>query len=278
MCLYFRHLIKHFINTLLLVCAGTLSSAGPDSGGGGGTVLINNEPILIDFLNILKSEDISNELKNISKKLEDISKAENLTDNNISCPLAVEKRLGATNKPFSFVRYSKASCDIFALANNIFIKWETLPFDAVSSTIHGAMFSPLKWQFITKQKLPDLNTAANFYRPSNLPPRLDISAAAYYRVESNNQYIVQIEQNMWDQMSKVNQVGLVVHEALRHLQIGQMARFNDETLQKATALMVLCEPSVMLSQYLLFLISDNVNAVPQNLGSFDTLTSFCKGS
>jgi hypothetical protein len=236
----FKQLI--FIFSLLL--AAPFAIGGPDSGGGGVVGQIEGQWILIDFFNIPGA----------------------------SAPLlGIES--SQINKPqkasFELKRNKAIKNSSFQVATQIFEKWEAVPFDIASVIIHGGLFSPVKWQFVE-----NLNSPLQFYRPQSTPEFSKVRTAAYYRNDKNG-YTVHIERELWNQLSAENQVGLVVHEGLRHIQLGQKSQFNDETLQKATAIMMLCQPSVKLSQYLYFLIMNQPELAEARFGSFTEVTEKC---
>lgn len=270
---YFRKIIYLYLclcvfSVFIISSAPAISIAGPDSGGGGGVLLINNSLILVDFLNILDDEDI------ITPK-----KSKYATFLKTLLKQAKPPHLEETpNKIFYFSRGDQAplKSQAFDIANSYFTNWSKVNYDIAASLIGGSIFYPLKWQFVDQL---DLDVVPRFYLPENLPKDNVIQVAAYYtrRTFENAfaDYTVQINKSIWWQLSDFNRAGLIVHEVLRQVQIGRGKQFDDETLQKATAIMMFCKPSVILSQYLFFLIQKRSDLAIERFGSFQDITQEC---
>ena len=57
-------------------------------------------------------------------------------------------------------------------------------------------------------------------------------------------------------MGIFSQAGLMIHETLRQQQIGWSHEFDEETLDRATALLMMCKPQSRLNYYLNYLIQN----------------------
>jgi len=118
----------------------------------------------------------------------------------------------------------------------------------------------LHWIFT--DELPPLQTRFDL---SNLLVGDDkLETIAYYFYEADKekrswQLLLSIPR--WNRLNFSAQVGLVIHEALRHFQLGVVSQsrgleFSEKILQKATALITSCEHTTYLEQYLLRYLSN----------------------
>lgn len=240
--------------SICLIILAVLSTArtafagkeGPESGGGGGVVFIQNQPQLTDFFTIVNSAEIVRQA------------FANQPPSYIEKEISVSFETSASMKDIAFV-----------LAASILSKWSQLPFDTMGLWINIAMTSPVVWEF-TDQKI----MAPKFYRPDLLPKNSEIITAAYYSQKLKT-YTVHISRAIWNQLSLENQVGLLIHESLRHIQIGISFSFDDEALQKATAMMMTCKPRVKHDQYLFYLLNNRRDLAKKYFEPFEQLTNEC---
>ncbi len=233
-----------FIGTVL---AGALVYArGPESGGGGGVVFVNEKPQLVDFFTIPGSAEI------LAQKY-------------------FEKQPSRLDRNIIFNIEYKTIPDNVAFMNVLFVfkKWSDLAYDAIGMDINSSIYAPVRWN-LTDQPI----TPAVYYRPPGLPSELQIKPAAYYLMK-DEVYEVSLSRQIWNKLSLQDQTGLLIHETLRHIQIGRSYSFDDEALQKATAVMLTCKPSITLDQYLFFLLHNRRDIAEKNFDTFGILTKDC---
>jgi hypothetical protein len=174
---------------------------------------------------------------------------------------------------FSLRRNEESQNSSFKKAQDIFVKWESLPFNTTTSLMSAVMYEPLRWRFVD-----GLDKKAQYFQPQFLPKEVQVRTAAYYQFHGRGNFNINIERLIWNQMSEINQVGLIIHEGLRNLQFINLGFFDDEALQKATATIILCPPSVKLSQYLMLLTTNQPALAEQRMGSFESVTAHCRGN
>lgn len=220
---------------------------GTESGGGGTTILQNSEFVLLDFLQL---------------------------DSNFTIPtnpqLGGPSRLDMNEKVISFDRTEESSVrkdnNAFHFALKIINQWIDLPFDLSGSTLSIAFHKPVIWNFTTDY------LQAPYHLPQGISSQQTFQTAAYYLMNLQ-EYRVFVSIPIWNQMSLLSQAGLLIHEALRHIQIGFSAGFNEKALQQATALYSLCQPNLNLSQYAYFLIQNRSDLAEKVYGSFEDIVS-----
>lgn len=169
---------------------------------------------------------------------------------------------------FSLNDYEKTNTDnAFDLAKEILDLWQNLPLDNMSLLVKSSLNGPVKWK-LTDRPLK----AFDHHRPMNLSDRERIETAAYYSMD-NRVYQVNIFRPIWEQMDIKNQTGLIIHESLRHVQLGIKTHFNEETLQQATVIYMTCKPSARLNFYLKFILQNDTKMAEKIYGSFDQILS-----
>ena len=220
---------------------------GTESGGGGGIAWVGLKyPVLMDYFTIYKSV---NELPVLNKE-----------------PFRVD-----TNGELSFFIKDNQeeiynSNPAFKSAHNILMKWQQIPYDVMSFSVAVAMSSP-KWIFTEKEL-----HAPPFYIASAIPEDALVEVAAYYQFNKPLKQIeVQISKRLWNQMQLNDQTGLVLHESLRHLQLGFGNGYEDETLQRVTAIYLSCKPNGRLNYYMSYLLNNSVATADELYGSFDNV-------
>lgn len=219
---------------------------GPESGGGGVVAKINSRLQLIDFYTIAGAPEFL-ELKYQSTK-----------------PSVIDQE-----QEFSFHRQDQVNNVAFNQVLNVFNTWSLLPYDVIGLTINSAIYNPVIWNFSDQEVV-----APKFYLPSPLRSGVETATAAYY-LKVNRLHRVSISRKIWNELKLQDQVGLLIHESLRHVQIGFSFSFDDEALQKATAIMMVCRPSVKLDQYLFFLLNNRRDLAEQRFEAFEQLTKEC---
>lgn len=251
---------KKFYSTVTILFTLTLylpqGMAGNESGGGGGVTYGSGQPVLVDFLNIDPDfKDTNSYLKWNASRLDEKSSF----------------KIILTRKNEAQVRYKNSAFD---LALNTIEKWEKQFLDYTAGTIYSAFMSPVSWNFINQ----DLSAPDSFLPISNLK-RTDIKIAAYYKRADKSEernFSIQISNKIWNELGIRSQAGLLIHESLRHLQIGWSDHFDEESLQKATALIMLCEPQSSINQYLFYTTQNRSDLANTLVGSFDEiLKQYC---
>lgn len=222
---------------------------GGESSGGGGVVDAGGTPVLVDFINLSKS----------------------LQESSLNSTLANSFIPHESSQPFFFDPSAVPTDPAFHCAHQTLLNWQAVPFGTVSFLVNFALEAPLQWSFTDKIKQHPF-----FYRPKNLDPNLEILTAAFYVFQKPKLFTVQINRMTWNKMNLYSQAGLLIHEILRHVQIGIGNDFNDEMLQKATAIFMSCQPSVKLDQYLNLIISNQADLAESRFGDFDSIIKACK--
>lgn len=137
------------------------------------------------------------------------------------------------------------------------------------------LLNPAMWHWrsepFTDKEIPSF--AANI-APFIQEPKL----AAYYSVDYNstsNRYRVDIYQPEFSSLGMWSQVGLLLHESLRHAQWKHSGEkyFNEESLQKAVAIMTLCTPRPILSTYVSMLLTGSSFLPTGNFTDFSKVIS-----
>ncbi|MEK6774132.1 MAG: hypothetical protein AABY64_09330 [Bdellovibrionota bacterium] len=262
-----------------------LSYCGTESGGGGTSVDYNGSRILLDFLRIEKGTYKSFN-DNDSLQLVINNKAQTFHKSSISDKFFIKKNessISISSKELSLILNSPKKIteinqpsDLFfsdpmQLVLHVLSTWtdnNPLGF-AVDSQIFN-LFAPVTWQ-ISSQNLKGSTAALqDFQRKGISNPRL----VAYYKRDfhaedhSKSEYKILINAPEWNQLSVLSQAGTILHEGIRHHQFlnmenGQVEVLLDESaLQTATAIILLCKPRPMLSQYLNYLFLGRQNTAP----------------
>lgn len=229
-----------------------LKSQGPESGGGGGVVKINQTWHLVDYFLLPET------LPQIQ--------AWDLT-------VRADRVDAASKEPLEFYQENQTiNNKAFSLALTILEEWAALPFDRLAALMLGSLQNPLRWAFVDEElfSFPP-------YRPPALEPDTPILTAANYTIVPHELFLVRLSRRLWNEMPLYQQTGLIIHEILRQVQFGKQSYFNDESLQKATAIYMLCKPSIKLNQYAFFLTLDSEALAIERLGTFSDITQNCRG-
>lgn len=219
---------------------------GPESGGGGVVAKINSRLQLVDFYTVEGAPEL------LEKKYQ-----------------GIKSSVIGQEQEFSFQRQDQVNDEAFNQVLSVFSKWSNLPYDVIGLTINSAIYNPVIWSF-TNQEL----VAPKFYLPIALKSGVETTTAAYY-LKINRLHRVSISRKTWNELKLQDQVGLLIHESLRHVQIGLSFSFDDEALQKATAVMMTCRSSVKLDHYLFFLLNNRRDLAEQRFEPFEQLTKEC---
>ncbi|MCB0385676.1 MAG: hypothetical protein KDD43_09800 [Bdellovibrionales bacterium] len=156
--------------------------------------------------------------------------------------------------------------DPYTLAKIILNAWTQTDF-SVGSIQAQAAFSSVDWYY-TRELPSEISVGYDkFYIPETLRSHsLQPKLIAYYRGRPHD-FQVQIIEEEFKALELVSQVALVLHETLRHVQIGFGLEvedyFSEMNLQKATAIYLFCKPSVRWGSYLLFLMSPKAHLLEQ---------------
>lgn len=242
----------YFTVAILFTLAGK-TFAGNESGGGGGVTYGKNGALLVDFLNIDPDFKDSNTYEKWNASRIDKQSKFKIT---------------ITRENESQVRLWNSAFD---LALSTIEKWENQFLDISAGIIHSAFMHPLSWNFA-----PHDLTAPDSFLPVPGMQRTNIKIAAYYK-NVGKDFSVQISNKIWNDLGIRSQAGLLIHESLRHLQIGWSDNFDEESLQKATALIMLCEPQSSINQYLFYTTQNRADLANSLVGNFDyILKQYCK--
>ena len=186
------------------------ASDGPETGGGGNTILLDGSYYLIDLFNASQPDQ------------------------------AVIKAIQNHPEISRFVA-DPSPTNVQKTAAEIFQKWgiDIGPFAFSRSESVPAGMAPVIKRPLSIQTSQSEIEAARFYSPYYLPVNAKVFQAAYYDGAGHS---IKISESIWAQTGPVSKLGLIIHENMRHLQIGLGHRFNDEILQKATLIMLICRP------------------------------------
>lgn len=150
----------------------------------------------------------------------------------------------------------------FKNAKDILSEWEKEPFNASTFLISIGLEKP-SWRFSTED-LPILSENPN------------VTTAAYYK-KTGGVYSVNINTIHFNHLDLTSQTGLLIHEALRHIQLGWGNGFNEDSLKMATALTVLCEVNPNLHHYMFFLLNQGDEVAERIYGNFsEVVSTYCK--
>lgn len=188
----------------------TQALRGNESAGGGGVWYKQNTPILVDFFNI-------------DSNFEDTSSFREWTASQVE----VDFQLSLTRANEYEFREQIPALD---LALTIVEKWEQQFLDVTGSHIHSAFMLPMQWNF-SYRKL----SAPESYLPLPIIQQSNIKTVAYYESAT-----VDIDIQVWNEAGVITQAGTFIHEAFRRMQIGWSNRFDELSLQQATALVMMC--------------------------------------
>ncbi len=233
---------------LIVPVAANAESEGKDSGGGGVVLQVGPNLILVDVLNILSLPEA-------------IVASAGAGDRQISNGHAFKIGEAAPeNSSFSEASKLLRSWE-FAIAAQVGLKTIQWEFDDYVNR---------KTSFFSPMNVANATPVLAAYYSTNLAPKngmVSVTNATYYRVILNRQ--------LWNRLSTFSQVGLILHETLRQVQFGFLARYNDEVLQKVTAMMLLCKPSSEANKYLFLALSNMMTFAELNVGSYRDITKNC---
>jgi hypothetical protein len=191
---------------------------GPQTGGGGGTVFSSNlsSNEVIDFYNFTNHLNIQSL---IGKKFPPVY------EHNEESPLVISTHVQSILDNW-YLPTEHANSSLRKLQGNI---------DGQSI------------QFVFVNSVESTNT---IYRPLGLGSQVQIYPTAYYSIADYRFVagLVQIDKSIWQRMNRVNRLALILHERLRHIQITLGYTFDDEFLQKATVVLLACQPEPQFIQ------------------------------
>ena len=208
-------LLKFVLLPLAVLCfsfhAVAAEKDGPETGGGGNAVEIDGHYYLIDIFNVSTPSMVT--LRAVQNHPEIGRLVHNETPENIQkVAIEVFKRWGLDVSPFALSRT------------------ELLP----AGGVHPISKLPVQIRTSDEEII-----STQYYFPFYLPKSAKVYQAAYYANQSNS---VLISSYIWSRLGSINKLGLIIHENMRYLQLGLGHRFNDEVLQKATLMMLICKP------------------------------------
>ena len=156
--------------------------------------------------------------------------------------------------------------DPYNLANLVLNEWTQTEF-SVGSIQAQAAFSSVEWYYTNELPREVTEGYDKYYIPDTLRvEELDPKLVASYRGKPHKFQVHIVEQDFLS-LDLISQVALVLHETLRHVQIGfgveKEDYFTEMNLQKATAIYLFCRPSIRWGSYLLFLMSPKAHLLEQ---------------
>jgi len=232
---------------------GLSSYAGTESGGGGGVLRRGDAATLLDFLNLDPELLDSDNFEAPQSDRATQSQQANLKSE-LNFQITDENEL-----------LWRTQIPAFDLALKVLRQWDQTQFDAIEASGMTA-FRRIQWRFVNK-----LLADVPLHGPLALRPGDSVELAAYYSVEPTR-YTVEVSIPLWNQLDLRGQAGLVLHEALRHVQISYAQRFDDQTLQRATAVLIVCQPTRRLNYFFMHALTLNNSAIATQLyGDFKTL-------
>lgn len=190
------------ILSILIYCSGVFAEkSGPETGGGGNAVFAEGEFRLLDLFNVRSIETALSLTKSNHPELAAIS----------PYPHPVE---------------------VQTLALKILANWQ------IQMSAYPLKNAELvEGSHVNFKLLSDQVQMSDYYAPQYLPEKYLLYQAAYYR---KNDHIVSISHILWNRFDPTSKLGLLLHENLRHLQIGLDNSFTDEQLQKSTLVLLIC--------------------------------------
>lgn len=217
---------------------------GVESGGGGTILLENDIATLLDFLHI-------------DRYFRD-SRPEVASYIETSGALLYNRFEGILSVPNI----------AFENAFNILGRWREVDKSVTfAPSLEFGVVSPTTWFFVEDP----ICVPADKVAPQDTDSHLRL--AAYY---VRDRYQVNISRPLWNKMGLKSQVGLIIHESIRHLQIGLKRDFDEEVLQQATALLVWCEPTPLLSRYIQFILNNKKEQAEKTFGTYSEILQECK--
>ncbi len=198
-------------------------SVGPETGGGGNIVLANGQLVLLDFFNF---PDVSQISRLIEKK---------------------QASLLASVLPFSLTENSSGKLQPLnpSPANFIFFSEVLLSQWGISTIRYSNTITPQmhaqnpKLQRMNWSVVDRLETDSKYYSPRFLPSSFQIEKAAYYNAAEKE---VKISGFIWSQLNFSSRLGLIIHEKFRQIQLTFGYMMDDQLLQKATVMAMVCKP------------------------------------
>lgn len=225
-----------------------IGKQGGSSTGGGGYVLNDGFPRLIDFY------QITNGTEQLSR-MNQMTKTEKITNE-----LAL-----SSNQAIS-------ELSVFNSANKIIENWSQVSFSPVFALVPSGDSNNILWHFT--EVLPSDSQQIIHTRAIDRIQKTQIRTHAYFQLKPQMSR-VDILLTVWNRLPFSDQVGTVIHENLRFTQITLGYQFDDLALQKATAMLLICQPSIQRSQFLLFLLSNKEIEADKQIGSYLELTHDC---
>lgn len=278
-------LLKSIIGVVVLVSTVAWPQAvfatGPDSGSGGGYINLetphsflplikSTTPRLIDLYNIPKDRlgGLEREYQNLTQLLE--SEGTKLPTYEEAATEVVIYKSFPTNLYFQHVE-------------RLIRSWNQPGKNSINMvySLFNESIDRILWNFVDE----DIPISSHF-KPKLLNEHIKINTVANYIIldwttlglNLPTQTEVFISRLIWNQFSYLDKVGLIIHETLRNTQKYHKFKFNDEILQKATAIMLLCLPAEETGHVLVEgLMSKHLNTNITDISKqMDTVLNNCK--
>lgn len=178
------------------------------------------------------------------------------------------------DKKLSFYKKNKSlKLSPFKNAEQILSLWNDIDVSIASEIVRFGIHSVVKWKFVDKR----FPLSTRYYIPDGLIVK-ELKTIAYY-LKKDAKFIVEINTAEFNKLDYISQTALIIHEALRHVQIGwdkQNNAFSERNLQEISAIFTLCKPSYTLAMYANYLINDQREKAIIKFGSLmEVVGEYC---
>ena len=269
----------HLIISLLCLAMNAFAHEGGGMvGGGGGTgvILPSGQLTLLDYYPLKDKLTTSKHKPHILKPY---------TKNKTTLELPLFNAQGVHIKSVkTFINYDNARFkDAIKLAEDLmksapgdYAKKSFLKYPFVGSVLN-AYFYDIGWIFT--DQAPE-----NQFRFQLSDPSLRTETLAYYyKTQYDDGFVAAAVLSVprWNRLDFISQAGLIVHELLRHFQISlpnysPTTSYSEDDLQKATALIMLCEYDRVIEDYLTLVLSGISTNFKITAISFDEAKNNCR--
>lgn len=218
-------LSRKYLLIIIIVFSFTLSMAGPESIGSGSYIIQENFARLVDFFQLEDADRI---------------KLDEAYSKTVGSHLSQPTEMYFDNGEFPD---DPAFNHFYMLLN----KWMRINFVSNLYVLQPfvSTVGNVKWKFVDNFQ----SDITAFYMPPHLPP-LSVKAVAQFSSFTENKSVIEISRSIWNRMPLQDQIGLLLHETYRNIQLGQQFKFDEDFLQKVTTIMMVCEPNIEISNYI----------------------------